>query len=382
MNVLIISPFFSPNIGGVETHLDDLCSFLSSRGHAVQVVTYQPLTVQRHAPKKEVKAGLTIYRQRWFFWKLVRDSERLRVLELPLLFPGLFLATLTFLLRNSKKVDIIHSHGFVAGSIANLLSSLFRKRYVVSVHWIIGRGRLDASRPLLARLMSRAQFVLTLSRVASEEMAVSGFPRGKIRHFRYWVDSSRFQPLDKNLCRISAKVEGQVFVLFVGRLVQEKGVMTVLEIAKMFESRRNVEFGIIGTGPLEGEIQRFCESHRNLKFFGAIPNDRLSIYYNAADLVLVPSVHEEGFGRVIIEALSCGTPVLASNRGGIPEALDKTVGIICDADSSSIAGRLDFLLNNLGILESLARNCRDFSVRNYGTQNALAIEQAYDLARR
>jgi glycosyltransferase involved in cell wall biosynthesis len=81
-----------------------------------------------------------------------------------------------------------------------------------------------------------------------------------------------------------------------------------------------------------------------------------------------------------MESLSCGVPVLASNRGGIPEALDETVGVICDPNLSSIKGKLDVLLSDPRFLESLARRCREFSVRNFGLKNAYLIDQAYTLA--
>ncbi len=378
--MLLVTPFFSPNVGGVETHLDDLCSYLSSRGHRVEVVTYQPLTARTRAPKREVKGNVVIHRSDWFDNTPMLRSERLRSLELPLLFPGLFLATLLFLLRNHQKIDLIHSHGFVAGSIANLCSIVFKKPYVVSVHWVIGKGRLGTSRVLLRRLLSRARVLLAMSKAAAEEIAVSGFPRKRIRRFEYWVDLSRFQPLDKGYCKGIVGVEDRFLVLYVGRLIHGKGISTVLDVANMFESRSNVRFGIVGTGILTTEIERYRDTHSNLTFFGPIPNKRLPIYYNSADLVLVPSIHEEGFPRVIVESLSCGTPVLASNTGSIPEALDETVGVICNPDAASIAGKLDLLLKSDIMLGSLAQRSRDFSLRRFGFENAHLIEEAYAFA--
>jgi glycosyltransferase involved in cell wall biosynthesis len=327
-----------------------------------------------------VKGNVTVHRSEWFDSRPILVSETFRGLELPLLFPGLFLATLLFLLRNHGKIDLIHSHGFVAGSIANLLSLVFKKPYVVSVHWIIGKGRLGSSKAILNRLLSRARVILALSKAAQEEVSTLGLPRDKIRRFKYWVDLARFRPTDKNFCKRIVGVDNRTFVLYVGRLIREKGILTVLEIAGHYQSRNDVIFGIIGTGPLESEVKKYCELHSNLTFFGGIQNEHLSPYYNSADLVIVPSIHEEGFGRVIMESISCGVPVLASNRGGIPEALDETVGVICDPELSSLESKLDLLLSNPGFLESLARRCRDFSVRNFGLNNARTIEEAYSCA--
>jgi glycosyltransferase involved in cell wall biosynthesis len=347
----------------------------------VEVITYKPLTSRSQAPRKEVKERVTVHRYEWFDSGSVLVSERLRALELPLLFPGLFLATLFFLLRNHRKIDLIHSHGFVAGSIANLLSPIFRKPYVLSVHWIIGKGRLSGTKTLLNRLLSRACVVLALSKAAQEEEAKTlGLPEEKIHRFKYWVDLARFRPEDKKSCKRTVGVETRTLVLYVGRLVQEKGVLTILEIARHYQNRSDVVFGIIGKGPLEDEVKNQCELYPNLVFFGGIPNEHLPPYYNSADLVIVPSIHEEGYGRVIMESLSCGVPVLASNRGGIPEVLDETVGVICDPNLSSITHKLDVLLSDPRFLDSLAQRCREFSVRNFGLKNAHFIDQAYTLA--
>jgi glycosyltransferase involved in cell wall biosynthesis len=374
--LLLISPFFSPNIGGVETHLDDLCSYLSSKGHMVEVITYQPLTSRMKAPGKEANGNVIVHRYEWFDSRPLLVSERLRMLELPLLFPGLFLATFLFLLRNHRNVDMIHCHGFVAGSIANLLSPIFKKPYVVSVHWVIGNHRLGKSRIMLNKLLSRARIILTMSKAAAEEMVAVGFPKDRIRPFTYWVDLSRFRPEDKKLCKRTLGVDAKILVLYVGRLIQGKGIMTFLEVAKTFEKRNALMFGVVGTGTLHSKILEYCQNHSNMVFFGAIPNERLPLYYNSADLVIVPSLHKEGFPRVIVESLSCGTPVLASTRA-ISDGLSDTVGVVCNPDYQSIAHKLDLLLDNPRFLESLALLCRDFSTRHFGVENAQTIEQAY-----
>jgi glycosyltransferase involved in cell wall biosynthesis len=381
LNLLLISPFFSPNIGGVETHLDDLCSYLSSKGHVVEVITYQPLTAQLKAPGKEAKGNVLVHRYKWFDTRPFLVSERLRMLELPLLFPGLFFATLLFLLRNHRNIDLIHCHGFVAGSIANLLSPIFRKPYIVSVHWVIGNERLGNSRIMLTRLLSRARVILTMSKTAAEEMVAVGFPKERIRCFTYWVDLSRFRPEDKKLSKRMLGVQNKILILYVGRLIEGKGIMTFLEVAKTFERRDTLMFGVIGTGTLDSKISEYCQNHSNMIFYGPVPNEHLPLYYNSADLVIVPSIHREGFPRVIVESLSCGTPVLASSRA-VSDGLSDTVAVICNHDSQSIASKLDFLLDNTRFLESPARRCRDFSTRHFGMDNARAIEEAYSWARR
>jgi glycosyltransferase involved in cell wall biosynthesis len=328
------------------------------------------------APGMEANGNVLVHRYGWFDSRPILVSERLRMLELPFLFPGLFFATFLFLLRNHRRIDMIHCHGFVAGSIANLLSPIFRKPYVVSVHWVIGNERLGKSKNMLKRLLSKARMILTCSKTAAEEMAAVGFPRDRIRSFDYWVDLSRFRPEDKEFCKRSLGVQNMILVLYVGRLIEAKGIMTFLEIAKAFERREALMFAVIGTGTLDSKISEYCESHSNMVFFGQIPNERLPLYYNSADLVIVPSLQREGFPRVIVESLSSGTPVLASNIA-VSDGLDEAVAVICDPDFQSIATKLGFLLDNPRFLESLASGCRDFSTHHFGVENARIIEEAY-----
>jgi hypothetical protein len=96
----------------------------------------------------------------------------------------------------------------------------------------------------------------------------------------------------------------------------------------------------------------------------------------------VPSTHDEGFPRVIVEAISCGTPVVASNKGSIPEAMDDTIGIVCEPELAVFVKQIGFLLRNREILNSLSGRCREYALLRYSEENAFEIEGAYDTAMR
>jgi phosphatidylinositol glycan class A protein len=139
MNILQLSAHFSPNVGGVETHLDDLVSGLVKRKHQVTVLTYQPLSVDISAPVYEKKNGLEIVRVPWikgFFDKLVDKP----VLEFIYLLPGLFILLPVLLLR--RKYQVIHVHGLVAATVAIFWKSFFQIRVVVSVHSLVSQKRV------------------------------------------------------------------------------------------------------------------------------------------------------------------------------------------------------------------------------------------------
>ena len=87
----------------------------------------------------------------------------------------------------------------------------------------------------------------------------------------------------------------------------------------------------------------------------------------------MPSLYEEGYGRVILEALSCGVPVIASNRGGMKEILNDSIGVLVEPTEEEIIKALretDF--------EKLAKNCRPYAEKMFSSNNAKVIEEAYE----
>ena len=107
-------------------------------------------------------------------------------------------------------------------------------------------------------------------------------------------------------------------------------------------------------------------------------NEELPKYYNAADVTIVPSIHEEGFGRVILESLACGTPVIGSNRGAIPEAMDETVGELIDITSENINNSVENLYENSGKLRKLSQSAKTLVEKKYSGKNASKIIEHYE----
>ena len=377
LRILMITPFFSPNIGGAETHLDDLCDYLRKIGHRVFVITYQPLTTKVKAPKFERQQNVEIRRIGWFGYNLFHKLEPYPLLEFIYLTPMLLVYSLLFFFRYRNDVDVIHAHGLNAAFVAKVLAGLFRKRAVVSIHAIYDLPK----RPMLARLMrdtlSSFDVVLTLAVRSKMELIRIGLDSRRIRVFTYWVDQTVFRPMNKVECGKELALEGKFVVLFVGRLIKIKGVRLLIRVAKRFREIESVHFVFIGDGPLANDVKSASETHKNVTYAGVIDNKELNVYYSAADIVIVPSLYEEGFGRVILEALSCGIPVIASNKGGIPEALDPSVGVLIEPTTYDIERTVKSFYDNSGELLKLAMNCREYAEEHFGEKNGRIIEENY-----
>ncbi len=369
MNVLQLSVHFSPNIGGVETHLDNLCEELIKRDYKVTVLTYRPLETDVIWRLHESKNGLEIIRLPWvrgLFNKFIGFP----LLEFFYLFPGLFI-TAPFII-SFKKIDVIHAHGLIAGLIGVFWGKIFRIKVVISIHSIYGFPEKGLYKNFAFWIFNNASFCLTLSEQSKKELKGLGISNKKIAKFTYWIDLLNF----RKITRAKAILKWSGFnALFVGRLVSEKGIDELLKSVTSWD--KSIILNIVGSGPLENKIRLYSKKNVQCRFFGIISQDKLPLYYSAADLLVVPSLSEEGFGRVILESLACGTPVVAAKKEGISEAMDETVGRLIDINPEGITREVNALFKNRSSLRKLADGSRGFAERRYSERNVEEIIKSY-----
>ena len=372
MKVLQLTVHFSPNVGGVETHLDDLVKSLKERDWQVVILTYRPLTVNTSWKFYENSNNETIIRIPWIpylFYKFVQYP----ILEFLYLLPGLFFSLPFILIWQNP--DVIHAHGLIAGFVGVFWGRIFRKRVVISTHSIYNFPRQGIYRRFISGIFGSADYCLGLSKQAVAEIRSLGIPYKKINNFTYWLNLRNFQKISD-----AKKVLGwndKFIVLFVGRLVPEKGIAQLLGAAKLWDKRINLI--IIGFGPMEKEVKIASLRMKNLQYIGIKNQSQLPVYYSSSDIVIVPSISEEGFGRVILEALACGTPVVGANRGAIPEIIDQSVGKLIDVKAENIKQAVEYFYSHKKELKKLAKNCRKFTERRFSEKNVETIIRAYKI---
>jgi glycosyltransferase involved in cell wall biosynthesis len=151
-------------------------------------------------------------------------------------------------------------------------------------------------------------------------------------------------------------------ILFTVRnLVPRMGLENLLRAVELLiPSQPKLMLVIGGEGPLRARLQediRQKNLHKVVRLVGFVPESQLSTYYQASDLVLMPSLRLEGFGLVMVEALACGTPVLGTPVGAIPEVLNQVDPILVadGVDGPSIAQALEQVLARLQDAEEAAR---------------------------
>jgi len=370
MRVLQLTAHFSPNIGGVETHLSDLVSSLDKRGWEVFVLTYCPLVVKAKWKMYERINNVSIFRIPWFsglFYKLTPFP----ILEFIYLFPGLFLFTPFIILLNKPKV--IHAHGLIAGAIAVFWGKIFKIRTIISSHSIYIFPKKGLYREFVKLIFHNSDHLLGLCRQAVSEIKNLRIPQEKVSSFTYWIDMEKFKKIPD--AKVKLHWTDKFVILFVGRFVSIKGIKDLLESSILWHNK--ITLAIVGVGPMEKEIRKYALKNKQILFLGAIDNSYLPFYYSASDALIAPSVFEEGFGRVIIEALACGLPVIGSNRGAIPEAMDNSVGKLIDVTPKNIAQTVNYFYEHPDELESLSKDARNFAVQKYSEKNVEGIIRFY-----
>ncbi len=372
--ILILAIGFLPNIGGLETHLKDLIEELIKDNWKVIVLTYQPLHTPILGKWVESSKNLKVYRLpsfRGLFYKLLK----IPLLEFIFLEPLLFVTTPIVLILNPK-ISIINGQGIIAGFSAAFWSKIFGKRYVVAVQSVYHFPKSGLYRQISRWIFSSADKVIAISNQTKKDIESLGVDPGRVMVYTNWENIENFKPVNKNKAKEKIGFKDKFIVSFFGRLVEEKGVNVLLEAIKLSDPK--IIFLIYGEGPLKNEIDKTTKQFKNVKYMGIVSPNELSLHYSASDMVVMPSLHDEGFGRVAVGALLCGTPVIASDKGALPEVINESVGKIIKPTPEDITGAINFFYTNQIELKKRALRAREYAKTKFSNKNAEKIIKIFN----
>lgn len=375
--ILILSPYFAPNVGGQETHLTSLCDALVDGGYSVDVVTYRPLTTSAPYEAREQRETLRIRRLpwphgAWMYWVMHRTT----VLYFLVLFPGLFLGALVHLLRHPREIGVIHAHGLVAALIARLLGPVFGIRTVVSIHCVYHFGEKPDLARKVAWIMAAIDGVVPLSPVSERDLLAAGIPEEKFFPLRQWVDLQVFHPDGPRDNRVdNLAPDAGLRLLSVGRLYEGKGVVELAEAVNHVDA--DIHLFIAGSGPDEDRLRELSRERGRVHLLGNCAQETLPSLYRAVDLVVVPSKVEEGLSRVSMEALACGRPLLVSDRGNLPRMVTPETGFVASPTPEHLAAALAEVAADRGRLNTMTGPCRRRAETEFSPQNVASVLAAY-----
>jgi len=223
--------------------------------------------------------------------------------------------------------DLIHAHGMYtppAGLIAQILSEKYSKPYVLTVHGDGVNILMEKRKKLYLGVFESAQAVIFVSNALLEKARSFGYSGKNAVVIPNGYDPQIFRSLDKDQVRrqLGIYTEGYKYVGFVGSLIEIKRADKLVEIFDLIrKGYPKVKFIVVGDGHLRDKMEREAGAKGlEVLFTGMLDQSEVAKYMNAMDVMVLPS-RIEGFGAVVIEAQACGTCVVGSSNGGIPEAI-------------------------------------------------------------
>lgn len=348
-------------VGGISRHCEGLARELARKGHNVHIITLE----FPGAPHYEERDGVKIYRvpielghPNFIVWVLLFNH---------------FMEKKIASIARYEKFDIIHAHDWLVAP-ASIASKHYLGIPLVSTIHSTEVGRAQGLHSPDSFLIDGFEWWLTYESkriiVASYAMKyeVEGhfrLPSDKVEIIPNGIDISKYEVnVDReNIKRRFGIDPGEKIILFIGRLVPQKGVEYLIMAApKIFEHHPEARIVIVGEGWFRDHLWNLAHtmgySHK-ITFFGFLNDEDLIELMRSSDVLVIPSIYEP-FGIVALEGMAAGVPVVASNVGGLAEIIehDRTGFLAHKEDPDSIAWGVNKILSDPGYAHWLVQNAK------------------------
>lgn len=319
-----------------------------------------------------------------------------------------FMNTIRWIEKHNKKYSLVHSHYWYSGSVGLKIKDHLEIPMVHNSH-SLGRVKyevLGQNKPVYAdmRLLEEELILKRANAViASTPQEVKNIldlykvTGENIELIRTGVDERLFRPIDKQIAIKETGINFKNIVLFVGRITKAKGLRILVKaLAKVKEQfDEEIKLIVVG-GDTSGVMHSDAESREkqylkriikklglqnDVIFLGPINRELLPYIYSIADVCAVPSLYES-FGLVAVEAMSCGTPVIASKVGGLAHTvIDGYSGLhFLPGRSDQLAKAILNLITNSDKMEEIGINARLRTAREFGLERTVKqIKSLYEL---
>lgn len=299
----------------------------------------------------------------------------------------------SFAANQSRTYDVIHSHYWLSGFVGNHLKQIWQLPHITTFHTLAEvkqrfmSGTIESPDRVAieANIISLADAVVAFTTHEKEALVnYYGATSDQVSVIPCGVDLELFKPIEQFEARSHLDFDARPIILFVGRIEPLKGVDLLCKTVAMMKDLGSPRVVVIGGEAERTEMDRLYDLVQDLdvgsqvEFVGPVPHRELPLYYNAADVVAIPSYYES-FGLVAVEALACGTPVIASRVGGLSDIVQSgQVGYLVSCRRpESFAERLEIVVGNKHLRDSFKDAARS-SVMHLGWGNvALEIGALY-----
>ena len=386
MNILMLSWEYPPRVvGGISRVVHDLSHKLYQDGHQVTVITYRDGNV----PYYENDEGIDVYRVDNFMISPNNFIDWIMQLNFNMI------AKAGEIISEKGKFDVIHAHDWLTAYAGKTLKFAHNIPLVSTIH-ATEAGRNSGIHGDMQRYINDTEWMLTYESsevivnsnyMKNELQRLFGLPYEKINVVPNGVDLTLFNGIDRDYdFRRKFAMDNEKIILFMGRLVYEKGVQTLISaMPKILSHYNDSKLIVAGKGGMIDELRAQVNSlglGNKVYFTGYLGSKDVSKMYKCADVAVFPSTYEP-FGIVALEAMLSGTPVVTSDIGGLNEIVEHGVNGMKSyaGNPNSLADSILSLLFDQNLCETVSRNAIEKVKTQYNwskiTENThLAYEKA------
>ncbi len=259
--------------------------------------------------------------------------------------------------RYSRDCDLIHANWTLSGAVAWWTKWIHQKPYIVTVQGsdIFKASRMPGVKTITKLCLQQSRQVIALSRSLAEHTVRLGIDSSRVQIIPNGVDVDWFHPIPPD--------QREPIILFVGSLIERKGARYLIKaMPSILEKQPGYRLVIVGEGPEEGELTKLVDQlgiRASVNFVGGQTQDQVRRWMQKAKVFVLPSL-EEGLGVVLLEALACGTPIVATKVGGIIDVVSPEVGVMIEPKSDDhISSAVIELLINEVVWNEMSKNARE-----------------------
>jgi phosphatidylinositol alpha-mannosyltransferase len=351
--ILVITPFFYPHIGGSERYMEELYVFLKKKHRqvSIDVLCYNT----DNSPESESYRGLNVVRIPC--WTIL-PGQFLLPKPLPLL----------KFLNSHKSYDLVHTSTrfFDSSWWAPLYAKLTKTKIVLTDHCAYHPRSNNSFIDLIIRVVEAT--IVRFSLHFYDSIYVESKKTGEFLKQTFGVSSTLAYPgLSNENPILNNTSNKRVKVVYIGRMIESKGVRILFDIA---EKIPQVDFVFAGAGPLESLLKKHAGS--NILILGGVSKEKVAEIIQGADILAYPSWHSEGLPMALVEAAEAGIAVLATDTGAIDELIvnGKTGMLVKPKNIEAFENALRALVGDSALRLKLGIALQSYAKKNFSWETA------------